>query len=205
MKKYFLITAVSGFILVFISLCSFGQVSKPLDKIIPSDIIDARTTMRKSIGGIGATVSITMDVGVKYLDGCSDGNYGNLNVEIVWYNQQDETGKMLIGMMKQLNTVEQDKATFLKGIELGNKEEFSKGTLLLASSHQECINEITGGTGKIEYSSEVKYFSFSNNAMLKITLSSKIKPETAKGIISKVQDEVSKFDFSMFINTVVVE
>lgn len=170
MKKNFLKTALIGFLLVFLSFCSFAQISKPLDKIIHSDIIDARTIIRKSIGAIGATVSITMDVGVKYLDGCSDGNYGNLNVEIVWYNLQDETGKFLIGMMKQLNTVELDKAAFLKGVEQGKRVEFSKGTLLLAISNNECINEITGGTGKIEYSSEAKYFSFSKNTMVKLIL-----------------------------------
>ena len=100
-----------------------------------------------------------------------------------------------------MNGAKTEKENFLREIE-GKAEDFARGTLKISSKTKACVNEITGSTGKMEYTSEARYFSFNENRILKITFSDKMKPETARKIILKIADEVAKFDFSVYSKTV---
>jgi len=107
--------------------------------------------------------------------------------------------------MKDMNVAEQDKKSFLNAGNAGKTEDFARGILKISTETKACVNEITGPTGKTEYSTEARFFSFNENRILKITLLDKIKPESAKNIISKIAGEVAKFDFSVYSNTIADE
>lgn len=182
-----------------------AQVTKALNSLVPTDLVDKRSSIFKAVSGIGSSVNINMGAGLKYVDACSDSDFGNLKIDITWHNANDETGKVMLQMMEQMNVAEQDKETFLKGDKGAKRQDFAGGSLEILSSNKPCVNEISGPTGKTQYSTEAKYFSFKNNTVLKITLNNKMKPETAKNVISKIADDVAKFDFSVYSNTVASE
>jgi hypothetical protein len=194
-------------VFLFIVFCynSKAQVTKALNQLIPMDLVDERSETYKTVMGIGSGVNISIVAGIKYIDACSNADFGNLKVEITWHNANDETGKYMLQMMKEMNVAEQDKKNFLNTGSAGKIEDFSGGTLKIYSDNKACVNEITGSTGKVEHSTEARYFSFKGSTILKITFLNKIKPETAKNIISKIADDVAKFDFSVYSNTIVDE
>ena len=146
-------------ILFFSMTCIFvkGQVTNALNQLIPMEIVDERGGIHKTVGGIGFNVRVSINAGIKFLDGCSDESYGSLGVEIIWYDANDETGKYTLQMMKDLGAVKQDRQSFLGQ---GDIQEFAGGNIVLSSSNKACVNEITGPTGKIEYYTDAKYFSF---------------------------------------------
>jgi hypothetical protein len=188
--------------LSLLSIWVKAQVTKPLNVIVPGYIIDERGKLHKSIGGMDFNVRITIDAGVKYLDGCSNESFGELHTEIIWYNANDETGRVMLQMMKDLNAVEQDKQSFLGA---GSIREFAGGSLILTSSEKACVNEITGPTGKTEYNTDARYFAFNGFTTTKISISSKIKPETVQSILSYMVEQIAKTDFSIYKTTIVDE
>ncbi len=183
-----------------------AQVTKALNQLVPMDLVDQRSSVNKTVGGIGSSVNVTITAGIKYLDACSNEvSFGELKIEVTWHNANDETGKFTLQMMKDMKVADQDKKSFLNDGNAGKTEDFARGTLKIWTETKACVNEITGPTGKTEYSTEARFFSFNENRILKITLLDKIKPETAKNIISKIADNVAKFDFSVYSNTITDE
>lgn len=178
-----------------------GQVTKDLNKLIPSELVDSRSNINKTVMGIGASVHITIAAGIKYIDACTKESFGSLNVEINWYNGNDETGKVMLEMMKDMNAASQEKEDFLKQSKEGKTESFARGTLKIESSKTECRDAVNGPTGQFEYSTKAWYFSFNDNRILKIVFVNKIKPETAKNIISKIAAEAAQFNFSVYAST----
>jgi len=183
-----------------------AQVTKALNQLVPMDLVDQRSSVNKTVGGIGSSVNISIVAGIKYLDACSnEESFGDLKIEVTWHNANDETGKYMLQLMKDMNVAEQDKKSFLNAGNAGKTEDFARGILKISTETKACVNEITGPTGKTEYSTEARFFSFNENRILKITLLDKIKPESAKNIISKIAGEVAKFDFSVYSNTIADE
>lgn len=179
-----------------------AQTTKALHQLFPMDLVDQRSSLKKSVMGIGSSVNVTLNAGIKNIDAChNETDFGSLNVEIRWYNAKDEAGKFTLQLLKEMNGAKTEKENFLREIE-GKAEDFARGTLKISSKTKACVNEITGSTGKMEYTSEARYFSFNENRILKITFSDKMKPETARKIILKIADEVAKFDFSVYSKTV---
>ncbi len=204
MKNQEITIKTSLLILFFSMTCVLvkGQVTNALNQLIPMEIVDERDGIRKTVGGIGFNVRVTINAGIKFLDGCSDESYGSLGIEIIWYDANDETGKYTLQMMKDLGAEKQDRQSFLGQ---GEIQEFAGGNIVLSSSNKACVNEITGPTGKIEYYTDAKYFSFNGTTTVKISLSSKIKPETVKAILVKIVEEAGKFDYSIYKTTVADE
>ncbi len=187
-----------------------AQSTKALNVLIPMSIVDKTINpINKSIGGIGASVNITVNSGIKYLDGCSEDNVGSYKGEFNWYDANDETGKFLLQMVKQPANIEQQKKTFFGqsvfDLNKSKIEDFAGGTLRYIAESKPCVNEITGSTGKTEYITQAKFFAFNGNTMIKIDLSSKIKIETIKTTIAKIVDEAKKFDFAVYKTTTIAE
>lgn len=193
------------FMLVGLVHIVHAQKTNALNSIVPSEIIDSRARLHKSVGGIEASVHVSMVTGVKNLDACSDADYGKLDIDITWYNANNETGKVLLNMMKQLNAVDQDMQHFLAGVENGKSEEFIKGTLIWSGTSVACVNEISGPTGKTSYATKAKYFAFFGNRMIKISMDAGLKPETIKKVLSTIVTGIEKFDFSMYSSTIADE
>ncbi len=178
-----------------------AQSLKDLNNIIPMDLVDSRSKVDKTVMGIGASVHVTIAASIKSVDACSKADFGHLKVEINWYNGNDETGKVMLQMMKDMNGADQEKESFLKQSKEGKAENLAKGTVKIESSKKECRDAITGPTGEWEYTTNAWYFSFSDNRIIKIVFTDKIKPEAAKKIIANIALEATKFNFSRYAAT----
>ncbi len=81
-----------------------AQVTKALNQLVPIDLVDQRSSVNKTVGGIGSSVNISIVAGIKYLDACSnEESFGDLKIEVTWHNANDETGKYMLQMMKDMN------------------------------------------------------------------------------------------------------
>ncbi len=188
--------------LLLIGLVTTAQSLSAFNEFVPAGMVDARSGISKNVLGMGAYAQVAINAGVKQTEGCSDSDYGRLQIEFFWYNDADEGGKMMLKMMKDMNGAEAQKNDFL-GRESGDdhqtiSEELAGGTLRYNTSAKPCINTISGATGKTEYSTKAKYFAFTGNLVIKTELSAKIKPETAKSLIEHIASRAKDFNFSAY-------
>ncbi len=199
-------------VMLFVSIINMhtkAQTTKALNQLIPMEIVDKRGSIHKLVSGMEFNVHTDITVPVKYLDGCSEDSFGSLIIELNWYDASDETGKFMLQSMKDLNVIEQDKQSFFAqsdfDVDKAKSEDFAGGALLYTTSSKACVNEITGPTGITEYFTDAKCFVFTGTTIMKIEITSKIKPETVKTILSKIVEEAKKFDFSVYKTTVTDE
>lgn len=200
MKKIsnFIILILILFYISSLGINAKAQTTKELNQFLPMNLLDSRGTFHKTIGGLGFMVMADIMFPIQWLDACdNEASNGNIKLEIMWYDLSDETAKYTIDIMKQPGGIEQEKKSFLGN---GEYEKFAGGDLKIVSSSDACINEITGPTGKLAYQTSAFYYCFTGTTFIKLGLNSAIKPETAKTIISKIGEEVKKFDFSVYKN-----
>jgi len=174
-----------------------AQLTNGLDKILPVDMVDSRGGITRSVAGMDFMVRIFITEAIKNIDACSDADYGHLSVEIMWYDKNTELGDSQIEMIGMMEIDKQQKEDFLGK---GTYKDLAGGSLVIETASKECINEITGPTGKIQHSTDAKYFSYTGSAIVKIGYAGKVKAETATNIITKVAGEIKKFDFSIYKN-----
>lgn len=179
-----------------------AQETKLLNQLLPMDMIDKSESIHKIVGGMGFMVHSDIQTAIKSINSCAAGTYGTLNIELNWYDLNDETAKFTINTMKQLDGVEQEKQNFFENVVT---EDFAGGSIIITTKSKPCVNEITGPTGETDHNTSVKYYEFTGSTFIKIAMSAYIKPEIAKSIITKVVEEVKKFDFSVYKNTIADE
>jgi hypothetical protein len=173
-----------------------AQTTKELNQILPMDLKDKRADIYKTIDGMGFMVRADIHFPIQNIDACDPQvDYGELNLELIWYDLSDETAKYMLDMRKQLGGIDEEKQNFLGK---GDTEDFAGGSLRLNSGTKACINEITGSTGKIGYQTDAFYYCFTGTTFIKLSISSAIKPETIKSTINKIVEETRKFDFSVY-------
>jgi hypothetical protein len=202
MKKIsnFIIPILILFCISSLGINSKAQTTKELNQFLPMHLLDSRGTFHKTIGGLGFNVRADIIFPIQWLEACdNEASHGDLKLEIIWYDLSDETAKYTIDIMKQLGGIEQEKKSFLG---TGEYEKLAGGDLKIVSSSDACINEITGPTGKLAYQTSAFYYCFTGTTFIKLSLSSAIKPETAKTIISKIGEDIKKFNFSVYKNRI---
>jgi hypothetical protein len=181
-----------------------AQTDQAFDKLYPKSLADERKPVGKMITGIGAGVNITIISGIKHLEACSDADFGTYKIELIWYDANDEIGKYMLNIMKDLKTNMQDRKSFFNtstfDLKSAKQEDWEGGQLKYIANIKDCINSITGPTGKKEFTTKLKYFGLFENTTVKIDFDSKMKPETAKLHISKILEEVRGFDYSKYKN-----
>lgn len=75
--NYFFVITLS-----FLFSITKAQNTKAVNVLLPMDLVDKRSgPISKTIGGMDAMVNITVNCGIKYLDGCSDENTGTYKGE----------------------------------------------------------------------------------------------------------------------------
>jgi hypothetical protein len=190
------------FCLALLLLVSQAQLTNDLNSILPVDLADDRGKITRSVMGMDFMVRIFLAEGIKNVDACSGADYGKLTVEIDWYDKNSELGKSQIDMIAMLKADEQQKADFLGK---GPYEDLNGGSLVIESTTAECINTISGATGKMEHHTSAKFFIYSDGALVKISYDGKVKSETVKGFISAAAAEIKDFDFARYKNVTATE
>lgn len=179
-----------------------AQVTKSINQLIPMESVDKRGGIHKIVGGLGFSVHVTIFAGIKNTGACSEADFGKLDAELIWYDLNDETGKFLVQTLEQLGGIEQEKEGFFNqetGYDGNMKtESLGSGMLKYGGTTKACVNELTGSTGDLEYMTYARYFEFTGTTIIKIKLHAGLKPETVKSMLSKMAEEIKKFDFAIY-------
>jgi hypothetical protein len=194
MRQKFLIIAL---FLVSLQFASQAQLTNDLNKLLPVDLVDSRSNIFRSVTGMDFMVRIFLTEGIKNIDGCSDAEYGKLSIEIDWYDNNTELGKSQIDMIKMMKADEQQKQNFLGN---GPYNDLAGGSLVIHSKSSECINTISGATGRTEYYTDAKFFIYTGSALVKISFTGKVKSETVNNFISNAVGRIMNFNFMVYKN-----
>lgn len=196
-------------VLTCLSFSAFAQDNKEIDKLIPYDYVNQTFKKpMKMIMGIGSSVNINIVADLDDTDACQPNSISTsgLKMDIAWYNTNDETGKMMLSMLKDLGAVEQNMEAFKaeSGFEISEakEEDLSGGKLWTISTQKPCINEITGPTGQTQYNTHLRYFLFNGTTIVKIEIEFLGKPDIAKEMLGKIITNLGKFDFSLYKNVI---
>jgi hypothetical protein len=197
---------------VLLTCLSFGvhaQDNKEIDNLIPFDYVNQTFKKpMKMIMGIGSSVNINIVADLDDTDACQPNSISTagLKMDLAWYNPNDETGKMMLSMLKDLGAIEQNMESFKQesGFEISEarEEEFSGGKLWIITSQKPCINEISGPTGITQYNTHLRYFLFNGTTITKIEIEFLGKPDVAKEMLGKMVTNLGKFNFSMYKNVI---
>lgn len=199
------------FIIAFVvlSITGFAQPEKGIEQLLPvADVNQSIDIIHKQIMGIQSFVNIGLIASINNYNACSDNSISSngMKISIAWYNTNDETGKFMLSTLKDLGGITQDMNTFKNesGFDLNEAKEtiIEGGKLWIIAKQKECVNEITGATGQIEYFTHLRCFLFNGIYTLKIDLQGLSKPEKLKEMMYYTINEASKFDFSTLTNVV---
>jgi hypothetical protein len=150
---------------------------------------------------MGFMVHVEVSASLKNYDDCSrkDRTTEGLNIEIDWYNTNDEAGKMMADLIKNdIDNIEQSfySSSGFENLEQVNEVEIKGGKMLEYSNQKACVNEITGPSGDIEYFTKYRAFVYFESLIIKVDLKSNTKPETLKKSLTFILEESVLFDYS---------
>ncbi len=185
------------------SLCCSAQNGSNAESLLPmQDINQKFRKVQQMVSDLGMMVRIEVNADLNSYNSCHNGPEpaGRLDMELTWYNTNDETGKFMLQVLKDLNGIEQMKEAFKHSsgmeVEEAKEEEFIGGTLWTIANQDECINEITGPTGVTAYHTFARYFLFQGSAIFQIDIDWACKPAKAKEMISHIVEKSKQFDFT---------
>lgn len=174
-----------------------SQVAPEVKNLVPWEYVSESLSKTSSvILGLEPYVKVAISADLSDTDACMDKSVtpNGLSLDYMWFNANNETGKMMMDMHIDLNGVLQEKDNFK--LDGATEEAFMNGTLWIISGSSECINTISGPTGKTEYQTKMRYFGFNENCVRKIELLCKCKPDKAKQILKSTIQLANGFDFS---------
>lgn len=199
------------FSVVLITAC-MAQSSKGVESLLPmQDINQSIRKISKQLMGIESTVNISISADINDYDACQKESVSQdgLKLKISWYNTKDETGTYMLKILKDMDGINKEMSSFKKendfNTEEAKEEDYQGGKLWVISKQNTCVNELTGSTGKNEYFTHLKCFIFNGTAIIKIELKGMSKPEKLKEMLSKMLNEINKFDFSTLKSVISVE
>lgn len=190
------------FIVVYAFNSGFSQQLSTIEVFLPMKDID-QTFEKLTImpSNMGFLVHLEINASLKNYDDCSrkDRLQGGLKIEIDWYDANNETGKMMAGMIK--SDIEKITQSFKGSSGFENMSEavesnIKGGKMWIYTKAKSCVNEITGPTGETEHLTQIRAFVFTGSKMLKIDLKSRTKPSNLEQSLKIILEKWETFDFS---------
>ncbi|NTW24124.1 MAG: hypothetical protein HGA37_05445 [Lentimicrobium sp.] len=186
----------------------YAQTKGLTDGLVPWDYVNQTVRkVSKQVMGIESSVNVNIVVPLNEYNGCQEDAFdGRMDADIRWYNTGDETGSIMLKMLKDMDGIAQDMESFKNksGFEVSEakEEDFAGGTLWMIDSNKPCINEITGPTGKTVYNTHIRYFLFTGTTIVKIEIQGLNNPGKTKEILTKTLGLINDFDFSALKSSV---
>ena len=100
-------------------------------------------------------------------------------------------------MIKMLKADEQQKQSFLGK---GPYNDLAGGSVVIQTKSAECVNTISGATGRTEHYTNAKFFIYTGSALVKINFNGKVKSETVTNFIANAAGQIKKFNFGVYKN-----
>ncbi|RAR46362.1 PH domain-containing protein [Flavobacterium lacus] len=189
-------------LIMLLSFSAFGQNDGPIEQILPmKDIDQTYEKIQTALANMGSMVHVDMAASMKNYDDCkrNDRTPGGLNIEIDWYNTNDEVGKMMANLIK--SDIENIMNSFhsssgFENLDKAKEVEIKGGKMWINSKQKACVNEITGPTGETEFTTQIRAFVSTETMVLKIDLKANSKPATLEHSLNYILEKVSLVNFS---------
>jgi hypothetical protein len=199
---------------LMLTICLFmmGQAQTPqnVETLLPMDHVNQQfRKVHNMVAGLGSMTHIDIVADLNSYNACFNGPEpgGVLNAEIDWYNSNDETGKFMLQLLKDMDGINQQMNEFKNSsgfdVSEAKEEDYMGGKLWTISTQKECVNEISGSTGVTSYQSSARYFLFNGTTILKLNISCACKPDRLKEILRHVIVKTGQFDFATLKSTTV--
>ncbi len=196
-------------IAIFTALPVFAQ-SANVETILPTkDVNQNIREIAYSIMGIGSTVHVDLTCDLNNYSAChSDIGFGRLDIEIDWYNANDETGKFMLNLIKDMEMIPQQMADFKSSSGFERKEQAKEvstegGKYWIFTEQTQCINELTGPTGVTQHHTRIGSYIFDGIKIIKLDISGYFTSDKGKEIMMETVQNIKKFDFSALANVAV--
>jgi|GEM_PF-2397579 hypothetical protein len=197
---------------LMLSIClhmmSQAQSPQNVETLLPMDHVNQQfRKVHNMVAGLGSMTHIDLIADLNSYEACYNGPEpgGVLNAVFDWYNSNDETGKFMLQLLKDMDGINQQMNEFKNssGMDVSEAKEsdFMGGKLWTISTQKECVNEISGPTGVTAYQSSARYFLFNGTTILKLDISCACKPDKVKEMISFMVAKTGQFDFASLKNT----
>lgn len=190
-------------LIISMHLLSHAQSSPDIEALLPMNHVNQYLrNVQKVAGGIGSMTNINIVADLNSYNACYNGPEpgGVLHAEFIWYNSNDETGKFMLQLLKDMDGINQQMNEFKNSsgmdVSEANESDFMGGKLWTISTQKECVNEISGNTGVTAYQSSARYFLFNGTTILKLDISCACKPDKVKEMISFMAAKTGQFDFA---------
>ena len=181
--------------------CSAQNTSNAESLLPMGDVNQKIRKVQQMVSDLGMMIRIEVNADLNSYNSCTNGPEpaGRVDMELTWYNTNDETGKYMLQMLKDLNGIEQMKEAFKNSsgmeIEEATEEAFLGGTLWTIANQNECVNEITGPTGVTAYQTLSRFFLFKGSAIFQIDVDWACKPAKAKELLGYIVDKSGSFNY----------
>ena len=197
--------------LLFIFLSGFSHVfaqsQADIAKLVPSQVVN----LKKAISPIPnyiVNISIIGDIPETMACQPQSLSLGGLKLELNWYNKNDETGKMMLGLVSNKSDIEKNWASHKKQIDEIYQHYSAPGNSISCSQVKE--EDVPGGKlYLVEYSYslcdtnrdkqhtvQAKCFFFNGSVNGNIEIISQCKPEEVREMVKSIIKSASEFSFS---------
>lgn len=192
---------------LMLSICLYmmSQAQSPqnVETLLPMDHVNQQfRKVHNMVAELGSMTHIDLIADLNSYNACYNGPEpgGVLHAEFIWYNSNDETGKFMLQLLKDMDGINQQMNEFKNSsgmdVSEANESDFMGGKLWTISTQKECVNEISGNTGVTAYQSSARYFLFNGTTILKLDISCACKPDKVKEMISFMAAKTGQFDFA---------
>ncbi|KAF0200093.1 MAG: hypothetical protein FD170_3777 [Bacteroidetes bacterium] len=190
-----------------LSICLYmmSQAQSPqnVETLLPMDHVNQQfRKVHNMVAELGSMTHIDLIADLNSYNACYNGPEpgGVMHAEFIWYNSNDETGKFMLQLLKDMDGINQQMNEFKNSsgmdVSEANESDFMGGKLWTISTQKECVNEISGNTGVTSYQSSARYFLFNGTTILKLDISCACKPDKVKEMISFMAAKTGQFDFA---------
>lgn len=196
-------------LLMFITVFNevFAQSQPDITKLVPSQVINLKK-MVSPIPNSMLNISIIGDIPETMACQPQSLSLGGLKLELNWYNKNDETGKMMLGLVSNKPDIEKNWASHKKQIDEIYQHYSAPGNSISCSQLKE--EDVPGGKlYLVEYSYslcdtdrdkqhtvQAKCFFFNGTANGNIEIICQCKPEEVSEMVKGIIKSASEFSFS---------
>ncbi|MBK7212921.1 MAG: hypothetical protein IPH88_06420 [Bacteroidales bacterium] len=193
--------------LMLLSFLAYAQTPSKIQKLIPAGVVDPAEIIQPM-----APFMVRVEYTGKITETatCSKGTLGDIKVAISWYNTNDETGKMMVGMVSPASELQKhwqkDKEEITEiyqqyknggygenmRISEVKTEDVPAGKLTIFDVSNPCVESDIPKSQRVF----ARCFIFNGTTQCEIRIEAQCSPDEIRTMIKTILNETSSFNFS---------